>query len=108
MPAEKPSSPHPTIAGLAVDDSSETRHPLLEPDRRRDRIVRAGRRRQMAAADRARGRRNPDAVFLSGMVRARGAGPIDRAPARAAPDRRPTGAAAIAPSRQSLLEVRLD
>src|ERR1700716_2647661 len=95
MPAEKPNSPHPTIAGLAADDSSEVRHPLREPDRRCDRIVRAGWHRQMVAAARAWGRRNPDAVFLSGMVRARGAGTVDRPQARAAADRRQAGTAEI-------------
>src|SRR6266404_1892064 len=80
---------------IRADDPSEARRSLHQPDRRRDQPVRAHWRRQMAAANRTRGRRNFDPVFLSGLVPAFRIGNFDRAQAGAAHDRRQAGAAAI-------------
>src|SRR3954469_24261647 len=94
MPTEAPAGPRLTNAGSASDDAAKISGSLPEPERRRDRTVRADRRRQMAAAHRARGRRNPDAVFRSGLVRAGGGGTSRRTPARGADDRQ-AGAAEV-------------
>jgi len=83
------------IARSGADDPSKTRHSRHQPDRRRNRSVRSPRRRQMGAANRTRGRGNPDAVFSSGLVPAGGVWTFGGTPTGAACDRRQAGSAEI-------------